>query len=127
MKTRIIGDKEIFLNKFSAYGKKRNLVIRQLKDHGCEVIRERKEGCCSRVYLGYINEYFPLANYAMRVCRDGSVQFKHSKAIYSPLPTSLKSYSINKLYVDSHGNETQKSSELKVQDGKILYCKKTTS
>lgn len=127
MKTRIVSNREIFFNKFTPYGRRRNLVISQLKDHGCKIIRECKESCCSRVYLGYQNEYVSLANYAMRVCRDGSAQFKYSKAMYSPIPSSVKSYTVKKLYQDSNGNQSTESRFLKVQDGKILKYEKTTS
>lgn len=127
MKTRIIGNRDVFLNKFSEYGRRRNKVIRQLQDQGCSIIYERKENCNSRVYLGYMNQYVPRANYAVRICRNGTEQFKYSESKYSPIPSSLKSYKFVKQYQDANGNQQRKLHSLKVQDGRILENETTIS
>ena len=117
----------IFHNRFLKARAVRQEAIDEIADNGCKVIKERVIGCKSRVLLGYKNEYSDLAEVAARVSADGSFEYKYSSAIYSPIPSSKKTYSIRKVRTDKNGNTEVETKKLVTQDGKIYdnYSKKT--
>ena len=121
MRIRTIGKRNIFINNFTKYGKKRNEVIQAMTEKGCQIIKEYKESCNSRVFLGYTNEYVTLANYAARVCRDGSYEEKYTKGMYSPLPSSMKTFYIRKVKQDKDGNRDALERTIRIKNGKLVF------
>ena len=127
MKIRTIGKSHIFINNFTKYGKKRNKFIKAMTDKGCKIIKEYHENCNSRVYLGYINEYVQLANYAVRICRDGSYEEKYTKGVYSPFPSSMKTFYISKVKQDKNGNITTLERTIQDKNDKVILNEQNTS
>ena len=127
MKIQSTINKFIFNNRFFKARATRLEAIDEIKDNGCKIIRERAIGCKSRVILGYKNEYSDLASMAAKVSSDGSFEYKYSSAVYSPIPSSKKTYSIRKVKTDRHGNTDVEIKKLVTQDGKIYdnYSKVT--
>ena len=120
MKIQIIGSKEIRINKLTKYGRKRNQAIQELKNKGCQVIREYKENFNSRVLLGYKDNSSDMAAYAFRVCRNGCSEEKHSYMSDSSLSPSVTTYYVDKVKKDGHGNEEVINKEITIDNGNVV-------
>lgn len=109
---------KLYFNRFTKAGRERKDFIESLEEKGCNIIRERKSKCDTTI-LGYKNEFTPLANYAVKIAKDGSFIYKHSDALYSPIPSSNRYYKTHKIIVDKDGNTEIVDKKMSVVRGKV--------
>ena len=104
MPTKIIGPSDIFFNKFTSGGRKRNNIYRDLCRKGFGEIRERELPDKSRVILGYSDEASAPAGIAIKLNPDMSMKIKEYSSIYAKLPFVKSRKTIIKIFKDNAGN-----------------------
>ena len=120
MKIKTVTDNNLRLNNLTKYGRMRNQIIQKMKDNGCQIIKEYRENCNSRVYLGYVNEFVRLANFSARVQRNGAYEEKYCMGIYSPIPSSAKTFYVEKVKNDDQNNEIISTRKIKIKNGVVV-------
>jgi hypothetical protein len=120
MKTRVVNVNNVSVNNLTQYGRKRNDAIWNMLDRGYQVIREYRENWNSRIYIGYRNKYTDKAEYIIRVCRNGAVETKETRAMCSHFPGGVKSYCIEKTRENVDGSISFLRKLLKIKNGKTI-------
>jgi len=121
MKTRVVDMNRISLNNLTRYGRKRNEAIWKMMDKGCEIIKEYRESCNTRVYIGYKSAYHTMADCVTRVHRNGTVEQKETNAMCSPFPGGMKTYHVEKIKEDKNGYIHLLNRLIKIKNGKVIF------
>lgn len=124
MKIRTVNFNNMGISNNTPYNRKKLEIIQNMINNGCQIITEceRPNAC---IYLGYINKYVPLANYAAKVCEDGSYTEKYTRGMYSPLPSSMKTFYLRKVKYDKDGNTDSLERTIKIKNGKLVFKDET--